>query len=285
MLGISRVIVSLVYYNSLVRDTLEYTLLRDTFNPEFYNYKKNGITKEIELNTPLKNFLDKNGEKGDELRKRIVDFIDEFYSEKSNIIKLDAAGVLTVDHNQNLRIFEATLPLHEHINSVIKLHQNYAQEHNEVEEKITDLLAADEMYYRGIALFTLLQQFELEFTSYNKARSEANGEVTPQSNFIQNTLNTLVQLAGLVRQTATCTETLYTETIDLTFNLIETMNGKRKLPEGSKFPDLFRAAIRKANELILISEEKWKNTYKPCIDEMSEDLAKAREAEEAAKTE
>ena len=59
---ISRVIVSLVYYNSLVRDTLEYTLKKDKFEVNFYDYKRNGIVNEIKLQTPLKVFLDQNGE-------------------------------------------------------------------------------------------------------------------------------------------------------------------------------------------------------------------------------
>ena len=69
---ISRVIVSLVYYNSLVRDTLEYTLNKpDGFDTKYYDYKRNGIVNEIKLNTPLKVFLDQNGEKGEDLRKRL----------------------------------------------------------------------------------------------------------------------------------------------------------------------------------------------------------------------
>ena len=64
---ISRVIVSLVYYNSLVRDTLEYTLNKpDGFDTKYYDYKRNGIVNEIKLNTPLKVFLDQNGEKGED---------------------------------------------------------------------------------------------------------------------------------------------------------------------------------------------------------------------------
>jgi len=34
---ISRVIVSLIYYNSLVRDTLEYTIPKDTYEVNFYD--------------------------------------------------------------------------------------------------------------------------------------------------------------------------------------------------------------------------------------------------------
>lgn len=67
---ISRVIVSLVYYNSLVKDTLEYTISKEAYDVNFYDYKQNGIVNEIKLDTPLKQFLANNGEKGEELKKK-----------------------------------------------------------------------------------------------------------------------------------------------------------------------------------------------------------------------
>ena len=41
---IDRIIVSLVYYNACIRDTLEYTLNRDSFDMNAYEHKKNVIT-------------------------------------------------------------------------------------------------------------------------------------------------------------------------------------------------------------------------------------------------
>ena len=54
---INRVIVSIVYYNSLVRDTLEYTLPREKYEVNFYDYKRNGIVNEVKVNSPLKVFM------------------------------------------------------------------------------------------------------------------------------------------------------------------------------------------------------------------------------------
>lgn len=36
---LNRVIVSFVYYNSLVRDTLEYTIPKDSFDVNYYKFK------------------------------------------------------------------------------------------------------------------------------------------------------------------------------------------------------------------------------------------------------
>ena len=167
MLPISRVIVSLVYYNSLIRDTLEYTINREKFDVKFYDYKKHGIINEPLLNTPLKQFLDNNGEKGEELRKLINEFGEALYSEKSTILRPEADNV-HVDHNQDVTIFEKVVPLHEQITAVIRLHDKYRKDHNQVEESITKLLDADEEFYRGVLLFTLSNQIFRKFDEFNK---------------------------------------------------------------------------------------------------------------------
>lgn len=278
---ISRVIVSLIYYNSLVRDTLEYTLNKDKYEPHFYEYKRNGIVNEIKLNTPLKVFLDQNGEKGDELRKKLETFGNDFYSDTSTVIK-NAADGLRVDHAQNVRIFEAVVPLHEELNSIIKLHVDYAKKNNQYEEKLDGLLNADERFYRAVALLTLNGELDRQFEEFNKVMRESNGQVTPQSNFIQNDLNTLVKCLATVRQNATARDNLYTSALDAVFNSVEMMNGKRDLPAGKTFPDVFNDANVKIRDFIQSAEEEWKTTYQPLLTELIEDNQKARAAAEAA---
>ncbi len=279
---ISRVIVSLVYYNSLVKDTLEYTINKEAYDVNFYDYKQNGIVNEIKLETPLKSFLDKNGEKGDELRKKLEKFGEDFYSDKSTVIKKAADG-LRVDHAQNVKIFENVVPLHEELNSIVQLHVNYAVENNLLEENITKLRHADERYYRAVAFLSLSGELFKQFDEYNKARKEANGEKTPQSNFIEQDLNKIVGLLGMVRQYATCNDELYTNVIDALWPAIEMMNGKRLLPTGKNFGDVVNDVNAKISAFVRDSEEEWKNIYPAMINELIEDNKKAREEAEANK--
>lgn len=279
---ISRVIVSLVYYNSLVRDTLEYTLNKETYETNFYDYKRNGIVNEIKLQTPLKVFLDQNGEKGEELRKRLEEFGNEFYSDTSTVIKKANDG-LRVDHAQNVKVFQSVIPLHEELNSIIKLHVNYARQNNQLEDKIVALIDADERFYRAVALLTLNGEIDRQFEEFNKAMRESNGQPTPQSNFIQNDLNELVRCLATVRQNATAKDHLYTEALDAVFNSVEMMNGKRELPAGKSFPDVFNDANIKIRDFIQDSENGWKTNYQPLLQELIEDNQKAREAAEASK--
>lgn len=279
---ISRVIVSLVYYNSLVRDTLEYTLNKETYETNFYDYKRNGIVNEIKLQTPLKVFLDQNGEKGEELRKRLEEFGNEFYSDTSTVIKKANDG-LRVDHAQNVKVFQSVIPLHEELNSIIKLHVNYARQNNQLEDKIVALVDADERFYRAVALLTLNGEIDRQFEEFNKAMRESNGQPTPQSNFIQNDLNELVRCLATVRQNATAKDHLYTEALDAVFNSVEMMNGKRELPAGKTFTDVFNDANIKIRDFIQDSENGWKTNYQPLLQELIEDNQKAREAAEASK--
>lgn len=282
MLPISRVIVSLVYYNSLIRDTLEYTIHRDKFDVNFYNYKKNGIVNEPLLNTPLKSFLDSNAEKGEELRKQILDYGETFYSDKSTVLRVDG-DTIRVDHNQDVMIYEKTIPLHEQINAIIKIHERYAQEHNQVEESITKLLEADEKFYRAVVLFSLLNTIMRKFNEFNKEMREAHGEKGPAASFIEQELNTLVRMFYISKTNATCKNSEYTDALDLVEHLIEMMNGKRELPKGKNFNDVFAEANAKVNEFLILSEESWKLSYTPAVQEMIKDNQEARAKAEAAK--
>lgn len=282
MLPISRVIVSLVYYNSLIRDTLEYTINREKFDVKFYDYKKHGIINEPLLNTPLKQFLDNNGEKGEELRKLINEFGEALYSEKSTILRPEADNV-HVDHNQDVTIFEKVVPLHEQITAVIRLHDKYRKDHNQVEESITKLLDADEEFYRGVLLFTLSNQIFRKFDEFNKNMREGHGEKTPAASFVEQELQTLTRMFFVSKVNATCKDNNYTEALDATEHMIEMMNGRRELPKGKNFRDVYVEVNAKCNALLLISEDQWKQTYQPAVNEMIKDNQAARAQVEANK--
>jgi len=277
---ISRVIVSLVYYNSLVRDTLEYTIPKDSYEVNFYDYKRNGIVNEPKLNTPLKVFLDQNGEKADELRKKLEQFGEDFYSDNSTVIKKAADNTLRVDHAQSVKIFENVIPLHEELNSIINLHVNFARQNNQLEERVEKLVQADERFYRAVALLSLQGELVRQFEEFNKVMRESQGQPTPQSNFIQNDLNTLVKALNTVRANATCKDNVYTTALDAVFAEVEMMNGRRDLPAGKTFADVFNDANVKISELVKDSEAGWRENYTPLLQELIADTQKNQQAQQ-----
>ncbi len=308
MLPISRVITSMVYYNSLVRDTLEYTMNREDYQVEFYNYKKYGIINEVLLNTPLKSFLDNNGEKGDELRKKLIAFGDEVYGDKSTILK-PTDKTVRVDHGQDVKLFDLIVPIHEELNAVIKLHFNFLVEkkaeiisalvapkgefegNNEGAEafyaqdleKVTKLLEADENFYRAVAFQTLALSIFNKFNEFNKAMRESNGQKTPAASFIETELQALLRDFYIVTQNASTKSELFTKAKDCINNSIEMMTNKRALPAGKSFNDVFAEARSATTEFIMLSEEEWKKIYGPAVDEMKADLDKIQQASKEEK--
>ncbi|MGP1413609.1 MAG: hypothetical protein ACTTID_00505 [Bacillales bacterium] len=284
MKTISRVIVSLVYYNSLIRDTLEYTIVRDKYEPGFYDYKKNGIINEIKVNSPLKVFIDQNGEKGQELLKQLEEFGQTFYGDNSTVMKrLD--DNIRVDHAQNIKIFEGAIPLHESLNNIIKLHRDFAEKNGEVDASIDNLLTADERFYRAVALMTLIGEIQKLFNEFQKVMNDSKGEKTPQSNFIEQDLSKLVSLINLVRQNASCTDEIYTNALDLIFNYLEMMNGKRDLPKGKNFVDVYNEIGLNLTVFLEDAEKQWKEAYEPALQELIADNRKIKEELENKKEE
>ena len=278
--GLSKVIVSLVYYNSLIRDTLEYTLDKKEYNVQHYNYRKNGIVNEPKINSPLKNFIDNNGEKGKEFLGRLEDFADLMYSDDSTIIKLASDG-LRVDHAQHVAIFDALAPLHEELNQIIKLHLNLAVKENLLEEPIAALLAEDDRFFRGTLFATISLEIIKQFEEFNKLMNESKGAPTPASNFVQQDLGKLCGHFERSRQFATCKDHLYTDALDAISNMIDMMRGKRELPEGKKFSDVFADVRSKCDLFVVDAQRKWAAIYGPCIQVLIED-AKAREEKVSA---
>lgn len=279
--GISKVIVSLVYYNSLIRDTLEYTLVKGSYNENHYKYRQNGIINEPKINSPLHNFIEQNGEKGQEFLGRINDFADLIYGEESTILKLAADG-LRVDHGQHIALFEAIVPLHEEINHIIKLHFNLAQKENLVENGIKVLLEQDERFYRATLLSTLSLEIKKQFEEFNKLMNESKGQKTPASNFVEQDLGKLVAIFERSKQYASCKDNLYTTALDNVGNMIEMMRGKRDLPAGKKFPDVFKDVQEATTAFVIDAQQKWAAIYNPCIQVLIGDAKAKQEAEKTA---
>ncbi len=288
MENISRVVVSFVYYASLIRDTLEYTITRDGgYDLNFYRYKQNGIINELKLNTPLKNFIDNNGEPGQKLKERLETFGNEFYGENSTVIKVANEG-LRVDHGQNSKIFELSIPAYRELNNIVNIHVNYAREHQaelkvpaEELEKLVSLRASANRYFTAVAFLTLSREIFTQFDEFQKLKREANGADTPQSNFIQGDLNKLAGLLELVKRDSISNDAVYTDASDALFHAVEIMSARRQVPTGKTFADCVNEANTKISALIRDSEENYKTIYGPLLTELIEDSKKLREQQEA----
>ena len=278
-------IASFVRFDVVVFNTLEYAMKKDKYEIEAYKARKDVITTEITQNTPLKNCLANSGDAGKNLLDKINELLTEVYSDESIIVKLSQDGAeLRVDYSQAIKIFELVLPIHEEVRKIIGAHVAAAVREKKYDEPtFPDVIAKEEYFYRGLVNMLMLEELDHQFAEYNKARQEAKGGITAQSNFIQNDINRLVKLFHFVRENAVARSAEYYEVIDPLFALIEMTGGRRDLPAGKNFGDMFISVKQVAREHTAKWEGEWKPVYEAFMKHFSEEVAKMQQGQEEAK--
>ena len=276
---------SFLRFDVVLFNTLEYAMKKDKYDIEAYKGRQQIIKTEITENTPLKNCLENSGEAGTKLNEKINELLKTLYSPESNIVKLSQdEAELRVDFSQAISIFEQVLPIHEEIRKIIGAHVAAAEKAEKLDEpKLLEALNKEEYFYRGLVNMLMLDELDHQFAEYNKARQEAKGGITPQSNFIQNDINRLVKLFHLVRDSAVARSAEYYEVIDPLFALIEMTGGRRDLPKGKNFGDMFVEVKKIAREKTAKWEAEWKPAYEEYMKHFQEEVQKMQQPAEGAK--
>lgn len=284
---ISEVLTTLIHYNVAVRDTLEYCLRKDSFDPRMYEEKKRSILVEVDQHTPLKDIIDHSGENGEKLEKAIRDFYAEVYGDDSTILK-NADDGLRVDHAQHQAIYQHVLPIHEDVNNMILGVLADGHKNNLDVAEAEKVAIAEEALYRGVAYLTLVSDLNLLFNDFNKTMNENKGEPSPASNFIGQDIEATIRNINFVRSNAKVTNAIYKNMEDKIVALIENMTGRRDLPVGKRFPDVMRETVETINLYIRDAEAAFRACYGPLVQALLEqvkadDEARARgEAPQAA---
>jgi hypothetical protein len=196
-------------------------------------------------------------------------------------VKLSQDGAeLRVDYSQAIKVFELVLPIHEEVRKIIGAHVAAASKENKFDEPtFPDVLNKEEYFYRGLVNMLMLEELDHQFAEYNKARQEAKGGITAQSNFIQNDINRLVKLFHFVRENAVARSADYYEVVDPLFALIEMTGGRRDLPQGKNFGDVFVDVKKTAREHTAKWENEWKPVYDAFMKHFSEEAAKMQKGQ------
>lgn len=266
---ISEVLATLEHYKVAVRDTLEYTLQKDSYDIAAFNEKKRSILIELEQPTPLKSIIDNSGENGQKLEKLIRDFYDQVYGDHSTILKAAEDG-LRVDHAQHIAIFKGVIPIHENIEAMVKGIIADAHKNNVDVKNAEDVDKAEERLYRAVAYLSLTNQLIKLFSDYNQARREAKGEESAASRFIGNDINQVIQLLQAVRANSNLTDERYMYVQDKVFTLVEYMTGRRDLPMGKGFGEAIRETQDAINGFVREVEPTFRDLYVPFLNELVE---------------
>lgn len=270
----SVVITTLLHYNVEVRDTLEYCLNKPSYDVALFKNKKRSVIVEVDQNTPLKNILNnsKENEAGAKLEKLIRDFYAEVYD--GNILTLgvdpDGKEEVRVDHSQTLVIYKYVLPIHQNVSAMIAGILNDAHSKNIDVAEVEKVYRAEEKMFSAVAYLTLVGDLNRLFAEYNKARQEAQGAITPVSNFIQQDLEQVIRYINTVRAGSRVTALVFKTMEDKINALVETMTGRRDLPEGKNHNDLMRETAETVNLYVRDVEAEFRVVYPPLVQKLVE---------------
>lgn len=268
----SQIITTLIHYNVVVRDTLEYCLRKDSYETKAYDEKKRAILVEVEQNTPLKAIINNSGENGQKLEKTIRDFHENVYGDGSTIIKVADDG-LRVDHAQHFAIYDGVINIHSNVEAMILgLEREAISKKIDVTEAM-NVNKAENRLYCGVAFLTLTTDLANLFRDYNQARAEAKGEESPSSRFIGNDIGHIIQLINTVKANSHITDAKYKDVEDKVTSLMEMMTGRRDLPEGKNFPDVIKDTEVSIQEFVRDAEPKFRDLYQPLIRELIQQAA------------
>lgn len=281
MNNISKTITTLIHYNVVIRDLLQFTFQRDSYNPEAYKNEKRGVIIEVDENTHLKNILTQAGENGAKLEQQIRDFYEAIFGEKTTVLKLADDGV-RVDHNQHDEIFKGVLPIHESITGIIlsgiaegKKNMAAAPESEKPNHDVSEVekvWLAEDSFYRGVAFAAIVNDLIRFFEDYQVARREEaqNGGTAAASTFIGKDIEEMIRHINFLRQTAHEIDPVYKNMEDKISQLVEMMIGRRQVPAGKRIPDVYREVQETINLYIRDTEAAFNAVYKPLIDSFLE---------------
>lgn len=268
MNNMSLSMVSLIHYNNIIRDTLQYTLNHQTYDVKAFELRKKVLMEGLKEGTMLKAFIEQNKEAGKKIEDRINALYALVYADDSTICRV-ANNELRVDQGQHIAILEAVIPLHEDIARVIGAYLNLARKQNLYEDELVKLLAADERMYRSVAYMSLYHELERLFVEYNKARNEAKGQITPQSNFIQGELSKVYNLISFTYNTQHATDLETWKVGDFLLALVQQITARRELPAGRKFQDMFSEGRALVDERVKQTTPESQTLMKAAIDELN----------------
>lgn len=257
---ISKYIVELYNYMLNIRDTMELATPRD-HSIDAYNARKKVLTDGIKEGYAFGNFLKNNGEKGEELLKKFNEYIDTYYSDNSQIVKI-AGDQVRVDSSQNFKLLIDVISPVETLKDIIGQYLIVATQQNELDPNVRQLLVLDDRMYRVVFFMLAIREYQKSFVEFNKVMGESQGKPTPQSNFIvQNELSVITRAMRDIRVRNKFTDNETLDMLDDTIKVLEMTEGRRDRVGNKSFKDIFDDINRRLAETTAKVEGEWKTCF------------------------
>lgn len=255
--------------NLLLRDSLEYMVPNRQFSAEMYDKRREGFLALTSENSPLGRFLAQNQEKAETINTSFKNFVEQVYSDNATIVrKIDNS--IEVDKALHLQFYEMVSGIFQTIEDILFGYIAHAKKENQLEEILEKAVYSNEVYFRSLSYFALSLDIVDKFNEYQVAFRESKGQPSPASNFINEEIGKLVGILGFHKKHSKITDVSFNEMTDKVNAMIETIAGKRKLPEGVTFPDLFKQTREVTLLQLQKSEVDFKTVFAPILKEYVE---------------
>ncbi len=257
---VSRYILGIYQVSLMVRDTLEYGMVKETYNKDVYLQRKAHINHGLEEGSPLSFFLKNNGEVGEKIRSQLQEFIDDVYGDESNIVKIEDDKVI-VDRASIVRLYDYIVGIHETLKDILDGHYTNAEKEGNGEHEVKDLIDADDKFYRSLACLTITDEIHRSFVEFNKTMNEAKGQANPQSNFVLNEIKRYVGFYKFVVTHSKIEDPLFKKATDDTMEVLYYMEGSKKLESGQNLKSMIDALHKTWQDCCAAYEPAWRQLY------------------------
>lgn len=274
---VTQYILGLYQISMIIRDTLSYVAPRKetAFSKEIYDHRAHSLEILTADGSPFAHFVSINEEKAKKLQENINEFKTEMYSSESRIFKV-VGDSIEVDDKMHFRVFEMSVGIYQTLLDILHGYLKFAADNNNLELGIDELINADEYFFRSLAYFSLTNDIFNLFKEFSMAMQEHKGEPNPVAKFINEDINKMIHLIVFLNKHNKVTNLTYKKMTDLTNAFIEHMTGKRQLPEGKNFPELFKELNEFQLKTLQDAESKWRTLFLPIAKAQQEYAAKFR---------
>ena len=265
-----------IYHVALaIRESLEYGIAKNKFDKNIYLRNKDMITKTTSENAPFSVLLKQNGEKGEQIRNNINDFIDLIYGDEARVVRVEGDELL-VDHAFAAQVYDYVVGLHETVYDILNDFVQHTKKEGTYEDIVGTLIEKDDFYYRSIVSLVLTDEIHRLFLEFNKTMREAQGKENPQSSFVLGEFNKVVGFYFFVQKHSKITDPKYLSAVENTQHVLEVMSGKAKPKDGKDLRKEIFELNAEWKMCVQISSMDWSETFNKVINELraSENQAK-----------
>ncbi len=271
MNGNTHLLFTLYYFTFCVRETLSYLSRTPNLNVAPYLERKKFLENVLADGSYLDKFFNDNAEAEEKShsRDRLMDFVDQVYSDNSTILKVEGDQI-HVDQSQTTRLFELTVQTGEVARDILYGHiRAYKQKGLLENDEIEKLVDADERAYRIIVDIVGLTLYQKGNNEVQQILRDHNGQPTPDTNYIViNVLNKIEDTMRFSNSRARFTDNRSLDLLEDVTKFIEMVKGRRDRPNNANLDDIHKELAQRIDEQAGLTQNKWMQLfnamYKDC---------------------